>query len=776
MSDGFNTPKPGINHNNKDTVTVNKNRTEAAPLMSEIYRQDSSFALGVPSQETVTTEPMTDISDKDISDKDILAIGIDSDNTVGTGDFPVTVPSAIESFTQSAGPTFSAEQVVDKASKWQRDHIGVFSPQEDGENFTQVKHLQASVSGIVRMPKEEQAANLYWSVSQHGGHFRVHTGAAQGVNEKKNEAGKYKKDEKSDYVEDQVLTHMAAALLGHMVQHDLNQGKNVGLVPGSGEKLSLEGYQPPSVLMLSNYMTDFWLKYEDGAQVGIRKAYMQNLLAQMKAAQGLQGAERVDAEKFVHEFQQKLYERLLKMGEEQELIDKSQQVIYEHAAESVKAVTQPGKLIFNRQGLNAFRVIASWDDSSPLLAQARLKIAELKKDLEKEGLSDQDKEFINKDMTKIQSVMSKLAGAERRYRLTQFLSVVTVLPALLSMAMNRSGNNYTNFPLHKEGLKINLLNLIGGVDVGGCQSAKDRYGSLMCVTRAQEDYIDHYGQAPAAFGLLSLIPRALNLIPAAVNLALRVVGVKTNFSFFPNYTAERHQFYKQKVAEHWVSGAMQYVAQSNSPGALGIKNNSQIIPSAFREEINSHIEEKILKNLIKLSQEISGAENPADALSESVYLKQIQYLTMCFPAVSEKLAGINEGVKKDPEEAQRKLQSIQKKCSKYLKPILKDIAKQAQKSATNDSEKALISQLHGHIMAPYNTPIVFEFPKNDTLNENEVRAIESVLPVSTKSTKVSVQRPETNFPRLYTEKSAEQNLENSQNDTKSKEKGPSAGN
>lgn len=755
MNTGPIPPQPEVNRDNKE-----------AKVKADSYHQDSFLSLDVPSAGTATTGPMTDSSDiESQTSEDIQTIESEpatrkgtSTTRIGTLDFPATVPSAIESFTQSAGPIFSAEKVVGEASQWQRAHIGVFSPQEDGKNFTQVKHLQASVSGIVRMPEKNQAANLYWSVSQHGGHFRVHTGAAQGVNEQKNEAGKYKKDRGSGYVEDQVLTHMAAALLGHMVQHDLNQKKNVGLVPGSGEKLTLEGYQPPSVLMLSNYMTDFWFKYEDGEQVGIRKAYMQNLLAKIKKAHSSQGSE-LAAEEFVKDFQKKLCERILEMGEEQELLEKSQQRILEHAERSVKAVTQPGKLIFNRQGLNAFRVIASWNDSSPLFAEARLKIAELKKKLKKEGLSPQEKESINKDITKIQSVMSKLAGTERRYRLIQFLSVVTLLPALFSMAMNRFGNNYTNFPLHKEGLKINLLNLIGGVDVGGCQSAKDRYGSLMCVTRAQEDYIAYYGQAPAAFGLLSLIPRALNLIPAALNLALRLVGVKTNFSFFPNYTAERHQFYKQKVAEHWVSGAMQYVAQSNSPGALGIKNNPQIIPSAFREEINSHIEEKILEHLKNLSQNINDETNPEKELSERVDFKKIQYLMMCFPAVSEQLAGINEGVKKDPSEAQKQLQSIQKKCSKYLKPILKDIAKQAQKSAPQEEE--LISKLHQHIMAPYEAPIV-----DDVLKEDKREPLEPSD--STQPTTVSLKRPAATPPlALY----AEQKLKSS-NKREAQEKGP----
>lgn len=709
--------------------------------------------------------------------------------TVTTENYPGSIEESISAFSSSSksseGKDYDAQTAVETATEKQRKTVGVFQVEplfgNDRLELT-VTHLPMSTSGVIRMPGKEEVANCYWNIYEKNGRCSVHTGAAQGVNEEFNvAANKYKKTNEHDYVEDQLLSHLAAALLGHMVQHEYNHNPSFSIKPENLKPLGLKGYQPPPLLQLSNYMTDLRIvEYEDAAQVAPRRKYIDSLLKNIKTAHGKHQfdllrflrlkkdttlEEQAQSQQNLRDFQDKLTARLITIAQQKGLASQDGAAIIEEAASfAVTSILKPGRLLFNRQGLNAFRVFAAWSDGAELRASAAECIIQLTASLEDEQ-EQVRREAIQLQIAKIKSTSNELLGSEIRYRISQFLSNLLIVPSLLSLVVNRRVGAFSNIPLHKEALKLNLVSLIEGADVGGCQSAKDRFGSLMCFTRAQEDYIAKYGNAPPFYGLLGFIPGALNVLISVasrtlsfgVDIGLSAVintlglfytqsgqrhrvdrGTVTAYSLVDNisvlfqrgvvflhdyqqarrvqqataveplgllsgYGSDRQDFFKERVAEHWVSGAMQYVADANAAGALGIKNNSQIIPASYREAINQKIEEKIQQHYEKIVRLIQESPKKADLLLQNSYdLQQIQYLMKCFPVISEQLANINEAVKKDASKATKANAKIQRKCSAYLKPVLKDIFKisaQSRFESLSSHDQALRSQLQAHILA-----------------------------------------------------------------------------
>lgn len=709
--------------------------------------------------------------------------------TITTENYPGSIQDSMSSFASSSksskGKEYDAQTAVQTATEKQRKTVGVFQVEPlfgNDKLELSVTHLPMSTSGVIRMPGESEVANCYWNIYNKNGSCSVHTGAAQGVNEEFDFVeNKYKKTKQHDYVEDQLLTHLASGLLGHMVQHEYNHDPSFSIKPENLKPLALEGYQAPRLLQISNYMTDLFVPYEDAAQIAPRKKYIENLLKNIKTANGKRPFDflrfigikkdntreaQAEASESVADFQEKLIARVISIAQQKGLVlQDSPAVIEEAASTAVKSILQPGKLLFNRQGLNAFRIFAAWSDSAELRASATARVVELTASLKSEQDLGHREEILQK-IAQIKSTSNELLGAEIRYGLTQFLSNILLgIPSAVSVYLNRRVGALSNIPLHKEALKLNLVSLIGGADVGGCQSAKDRFGSLICFTRAQEDYIVKYGSAPPAYGLLGFFPGAINVITNvasrvlsfAVDLGLSVtlntiglfythaperrlpeMGALTTYNFLGNiatslqrgvgflhdyqnarrarlatvveaagllkdYGPDRQNFFKERVAEHWISGAMQYVADANAAGALGIKNNSQIIPSSYREAINQKIEEKIqqhYENIVRLIQ--ANPKQAELALKESHDLQQIQYLMKCFPVISEQLANINEAVKKDDIKAAKSNAKIQKNCSTYLEPVLKEIftiSAQSRLQNVTPQEQILRSQLEGHILA-----------------------------------------------------------------------------
>jgi hypothetical protein len=596
-----------------------------------------------------------------------------SSSLSSTETFPSSPADAVERFNASGS---SPADIIARATRRQQQNIGQF---ELSGGQTTVMHMPNSVTGIIRLPETGEVANTYWNAYKtDSGHVSIHTGAAQGVNEEYHlTKNKYKKTKNHDYVEEQLLSHLATALLAHMVQYESNQDTTFLDKLASGDaKLQLTGYKPPAALQISNYMTDLWFPLGDGALIAPRKRFIKQLEVTLK---------KPDSDE-ARLFRQRLSDKMLELAAQKGLlVEGPQEEINKSIKAATEAVLQPGKLIFNRQGLNAFRILASWSSSTPLLGIAEQKIRELHEQ-KKASTDAHDRDRIQSQIDKIESTTKAILNVERRYQASQLLSNVLILPMVMSIAVNRYIGSVSNSALHKEALKLNLINLIDAADIGGCQSAKDRFGALLCLTRAQEDYIDRYGAAPPLYGLLGFIPGFINLF----------------YPFFKNYTDERQAYLKERFAEHWVSGALQYVADANAPGAVGLKNNSQVVPAAYREAVNQKVEEQIMahyKNLIEALK--ANPDNINDILKNSSDMKQIQYLTLCFPAVSEQLANINSIIKKSDEGAEKKAQEIQTKCARYLKPVLEDIFKITHQSLPSASpqEIALRNSITAAILA-----------------------------------------------------------------------------
>lgn len=647
--------------------------------------------------------------------------------------FPTTPDQAIIRFASSSSDSnddyfssssskYNASIAINSAKK-QKNTIGVFTVPYGSENLDyHATHSAASVPGIIRLKEEGKAPNMYWNIfagsSKTARLATVYSGAAQGVMEENLhpsdhlEGPKFKSVKAhDDYVADQLCTHIAHGLLGHMIQHNY-RNKNFSFNADKQKYINLDDYQSPTVLQLSNYMTDLYFKIGDAKQVAPRKKEIENLIQKIDAAHGkhrrtlLQrlGLQKYDknaveqeAQNFLKDFNKKIVTRILESAKDKGLLPAEMEGATEKIQDSVAAVMQPGKFLFNRQGLNAFRVAASWTDSSQLRQRAQEAIQRLNNQKMQEENTEKQAQ-IQQQINQIKSVSQEIFTTELRYRVSQFLYMsVLAIPALFSVAVNRTGfleklpfSLSTNFPLHKEALKLNLISLIDGASVGGCQSAKDRFGSLLCFARAQEDYIATYGVAPPAYGLLGFIPGFMNVIGKGLSFVfaplsplvapLRPVAalLRPLSALIDNYSPERQIFFKDRFAEHWISGAIQYIADANAAGALGIKNNAQIIPAGYRNVIEQKIEEKIKScydNLVQGLAKLTTEEEITASLKENEHLKELQLLTLLLPRVSEQLAKINEAVKKTPEEAEKLHQKIITKSEEYIMPILENIFK-----------------------------------------------------------------------------------------------------
>ncbi|MBM4222304.1 MAG: hypothetical protein FJ161_00655 [Gammaproteobacteria bacterium] len=174
----------------------------------------------------------------------------------------------------------------------------------------------------------------------------------------------------------------------------------------------------------------------------------------------------------------------------------------------------------------------------------------------------------HKDVPKVQKLVGalKTASRVRIARAALFTLTLGILPVLLwgiSKIAHSVGLKYNriNSGLHASALEIALTQAIGGVVSGGCKSAKDRYGIVRITAQTYQDYLEKYKTTPPAFGSIA-------------------------YFFLPK---ERKNYLNETFAKKWLNGHIQFVAESNTPGAAGIKNAYEILTTSQCNAIEKEI-------------------------------------------------------------------------------------------------------------------------------------------------------------------------------------------
>jgi hypothetical protein len=164
-----------------------------------------------------------------------------------------------------------------------------------------------------------------------------------------------------------------------------------------------------------------------------------------------------------------------------------------------------------------------------------------------------------------------------------------------------------NSDLHKEALKIVLVQRLGGVSDGGCKSAKDRFGSVRLLAQTYQDYIEEYKEIPPAIGSSS----------------------------YYAMDKKKREFLDQQFADNFLKGTAQFVAHSNTQGASGIKNNFWILGAEHRCIINNEVTKRI-ENIIKKYNKDNPGKNLMEAFNYvKNRTKDIEELQKALESLSE---------------------------------------------------------------------------------------------------------------------------------------------
>jgi hypothetical protein len=190
-----------------------------------------------------------------------------------------------------------------------------------------------------------------------------------------------------------------------------------------------------------------------------------------------------------------------------------------------------------------------------------------------------------------------------------------------------------NLALHKAAVDMVLSSYLPHIiEIGGCQSGKDRYGALVVTADTYKAYVEIYKKLPPAFG-------------------------SPDFKRLPD---EEMKFLNTTFAKHWLSGYRQDVADRNTPGASGLKNNKQILTNDQLKAIREGIVERIREQpSLKKAKKVLGEENTLSREQQAILkayiekgniasiknaglLKGVEYLEAFDPKVSHKLSSLNK--------------------------------------------------------------------------------------------------------------------------------------
>jgi hypothetical protein len=200
----------------------------------------------------------------------------------------------------------------------------------------------------------------------------------------------------------------------------------------------------------------------------------------------------------------------------------------------------------------------------------------------------------------------------------------------------------TNDELHFAALDMVLSSRINTLEIGGCQSAKDRYGAVRITAQAYKAYVEKYKELPPAFGSKE----------------------------FEDLSWSKKSFLKEQFARAWLSGIGQEIAARNTEGATGLKNNTQILTQEHQLTIRQEIAVQIKSKLSECSdltlqqqstiaaqvdQYIKDGKYPSDAIKKIA--PALSYFEAFDPKTSNKLANLNKFAKETAQSFIEKLSS-----------------------------------------------------------------------------------------------------------------------
>lgn len=196
------------------------------------------------------------------------------------------------------------------------------------------------------------------------------------------------------------------------------------------------------------------------------------------------------------------------------------------------------------------------------------------------------------------------------------------------IAGNAISGRTENRELHRAAVDMVLSSCLPNtIEIGGCQSGKDRYGALVVTADTYKAYAQKYESLPPAFGTKQ----------------------------FQQLDDEKKNFLNTTFAEHWLSGYRQDVADRNTPGASGLKNNSEILTNDQRKAIREGIAEKIkeaggsnFSDPDKLLEQYISGKIKIDKIKERGFL-MVAHLEAFDPEVSHELSNLNKHELKEEE-------------------------------------------------------------------------------------------------------------------------------
>jgi hypothetical protein len=204
--------------------------------------------------------------------------------------------------------------------------------------------------------------------------------------------------------------------------------------------------------------------------------------------------------------------------------------------------------------------------------------------------------------------------------------VLFSIPLVLSSLRTRSNN-----ALHREALKIVLLERLGIANPGGCKSAKDREGLVRLLAQSYQEYIEKNGKTPPAMGSINYYVQKYSSVVG--NIARVAIGNKS----VESSTTQIDRIF----AKNYLASSAQFIAHANAPYASGIKNNDLILGGRQIEVIRAECKKQI-KTLINLQKSDNQQLKPErDDIAE-----KIQRYKNCLPENSHALAEGNNDFKK----------------------------------------------------------------------------------------------------------------------------------
>ncbi len=292
---------------------------------------------------------------------------------------------------------------------------------------------------------------------------------------------------------------------------------------------------------------------------------------------------------------------------------------------------------FINRALNGFGPISISVNKKTEIASIEQRIAQAKKFTPS---SENDKNIIEQCIKSLESYKDQKkqtanAGWRSTFDLKSWVRFFAGIPEALGAAIWNQRTE--NAELHSAAIDMVLSAKINSLEIGGCQSAKDRYGAVRITAQAYKAYIEKYHELPPAFGSKE----------------------------FKDLSDDKKSYLKEQFAKAWLSGIGQEIAARNTEGATGLKNNTQILTTehqlTIREEIVKQLKAKLATNIDpalekKLDDyQKTGKSYPAKEIS--AIEPKLNYFEAFDPKTSHKLSNLNKFDKEEVESFVRQVSS-----------------------------------------------------------------------------------------------------------------------